>query len=108
MEVGRIANEYFSSLFSTSGCTNISEALEGVENRVTEAMNQRLRANYTEEEVVYALKQMHPLKAPGPDGMCPLFFQTYWHIVGPSVSNMVLAVLRGEPLIESVNKTFIF
>ncbi|XP_074313486.1 uncharacterized protein LOC141648659 [Silene latifolia] len=36
-----------------------------------------------EEEVLEALNQMHPLKAPGPDGMNGLFYQTYWHIVGP-------------------------
>lgn len=72
-----------------------------------QSMNSMLRALYRSEEVFQALKQMHLLKAPGPDGMCPLFFQTYWHIVGYSVSNMVLAVLRGAPLAESVNHTFI-
>lgn len=41
-----------------------------------------------------ALKQMHPLKAPGPDGMCPLFFQINWHIVGHAVTSLVLSVLR--------------
>lgn len=106
-EVGRIANNYFSTLFTSPGCLNLQDALAGVEQRVSDSMNARLRARYSEEEVHQALKQMHPLKAPGPDGMCLLFFQTYWHIVGASVTNMVLAVLNGEALQEGINKTFI-
>lgn len=70
-------------------------------------MNSILRAPYSADEVLVALKQMHPLKAPGPDGMCPLFFQTYWHIVGPAVTVLVLSVLRGGDIPKSINKTFI-
>ncbi|XP_074318894.1 uncharacterized protein LOC141655729 [Silene latifolia] len=76
---------YFSNLFASSGPEEFDGLLSGVEGRVTEQMNNILRANYTEVEIVEALNQMHPLKAPGPDGMNALFFQTYWHIVGPSV-----------------------
>ncbi len=36
------------------------------------------------------LFQMHPSKAPRPDGMTALFFQKYWHIIGHDVSNAVL------------------
>lgn len=70
-------------------------------------MNATLRAAYSEEEVKAALGQMHPIKAPGPDGMCPLFFQSYWHIVGPSVVASVLDVLRGNAMPRHLNKTFI-
>ncbi|XP_074310491.1 uncharacterized protein LOC141646518 [Silene latifolia] len=64
---------------------NFDELLEGVEGRVTEGMNAILRCDYSEEEVLIALNQMRPLKAPGPDDMNGLFYQTYWHIVGKSV-----------------------
>ena len=37
-------------------------------------------------EVEKALKQMHLLKAPSPDGMPPLFFQHYW----PTVNSIVI------------------
>ena len=37
-------------------------------------MNDGLVEAFTKEEVETALKQMTPLKAPGPDGMPPLFF----------------------------------
>ncbi|XP_074287960.1 uncharacterized protein LOC141613122 [Silene latifolia] len=48
--------------------------------RVTEAMNEGLRREYSEEEIIEALNQMHPLKAPRPDGMNGLFYQTYWDL----------------------------
>ena len=49
----------------------------------------------------------HTLSAPGPDGMCPMFFQTYWHIVGHSVTDTVLGILRGAPIPKFLNRTFI-
>ena len=44
-------------------------------------MNQMLTRDFWEIEVCKALKQMYPLKAPGPDGMPPLFFQHFWPTV---------------------------
>lgn len=66
-----------------------------------------LRAEYTAEEFKFSLSQMHPIKAPGPDGMCPMFFQSYWHIVGQYVTQSVLSILRGEQMSDQLNHTFI-
>ena len=41
---------------------------------VTGEMNQELVAPFERAEVDTALKQMDSLRAPGPDGMPPLFF----------------------------------
>ncbi|XP_074314730.1 uncharacterized protein LOC141649965 [Silene latifolia] len=84
-EVPGVAVEYFKQLFTTTRPTDFGDIMRGVEGRVTREMNEGLRAQYTGEEVVQALNQMNPLKALGPDGMNGLCFQTYWHIVGPSV-----------------------
>ena len=54
-----------------------------------------------------ALKQMAPLTAPGPDGMSPIFYKTYWHIVGKDVTSMVLNALNSGVVHESLNPTFI-
>ena len=41
---------------------------------------------YLMEEVEFAIKEMAPLKAQGPDGMPLLFYQTYWIEVGMDIS----------------------
>lgn len=44
---------------------------------VTGAMNNDLVQDFQETKVLKALKQMHPKKALGPNGMPPLFYQQY-------------------------------
>ncbi|KAL0411083.1 UNVERIFIED_CONTAM: hypothetical protein Slati_3698000 [Sesamum latifolium] len=45
----------------------MEEVVASIESRVTPAINETLLRPYTSEEIVQALKQMHPLKSPGPD-----------------------------------------
>ena len=73
--------------------------------KVTNEMNMELTRGFTKEKVVVALKQMHPTKSPGPDGMSTLFFQKYWSIVGTNVSNLVLNVLNHGMSIFEINRT---
>lgn len=63
-------------------------------NRVTENMGMELTGVYSADELNTALKQMHPMKAPRPDEMSPLFYQCFWHIVGLSVTKVVLHYLN--------------
>ena len=65
------------------------------------------RDPYSREEVEVAIKQMGPLKAPGPDGMPPVFYQTFWPDIGMDVSDAVLSCLNSGTLLKSVNHTFI-
>ena len=54
--------------------------------------------------MVVALKQLHPSKSPGPDGMSALFFQKYWNIVSANVTSMVLNVLNSGMPLYDINK----
>ena len=51
--------------------------MDGVQKVVTNSMNADLTKPYSTNEVERAIKDMVLLKAPGPDGMPPLFYQTY-------------------------------
>ena len=68
-------------------------------------MNMDLSRSFTKEEVLAALKQLHPTKSLGPDGMSTLFFQKYWTIVGNNVTNLVLNVLNSGMSMAEINKT---
>ena len=72
---------------------------------VTSEMNSELSRAFTREEVVCALKQLHPSKSPSLDGMSALFFQKYWSIIGTNVSNMVLNVLNSGMSLSDINRT---
>ncbi|XP_074313454.1 uncharacterized protein LOC141648626 [Silene latifolia] len=104
-QVAQVAKLYFQELFLSSNPTVPAGVLAGLGSRVMAEMNEQLRREYTEEEVIEALNQMHPLKAPGPDGMNGLFYQTYWSSVGPDVISTVLAILRGQKSSRELNKT---
>lgn len=57
-------------------------------------MNQSITKDFIACEVSLALKQMYPLKAPGPNAMPLLFFQHFWPKVGKEVTRTVLDFLN--------------
>ena len=70
-------------------------------------MNNTLTAPFHACEVEEALKQMAPLKAPGPDGMPPLFNQHCWGVVENDVTSSVLSWLNLGTLPHPFNHIFI-
>ena len=101
--------EYFQRLFTSSQPEDgdLSRVLEEVDQRVTDEMNDTLLEPYTGEEVRRALFQMHPSKAPGPDGVSPFFFQKIWNIIGYDVTRAILSVLNSGFLLIKMNYTHI-
>lgn len=74
-----------------------------VHSMVSEELNEDLTKEFTADEVRAALRQMHPTKAPGPDGMSAVFFQKYWDIIGSDVTNMVLNALNSNASLFDIN-----
>lgn len=74
--IASIAIEYFKELFSTSSPTRIEEVADLVSGRVTQETNNQLTKEFQKEEIIQAIRNMHPTKAPGPD-MSAIFYQKY-------------------------------
>uniref|UniRef100_A0A2N9FC86 Reverse transcriptase domain-containing protein n=1 Tax=Fagus sylvatica TaxID=28930 RepID=A0A2N9FC86_FAGSY len=95
--MAKIAVDYFRDIFSSSNpeVEAINKCLDGLERVVSPDMNDLLLEDFKAEEVAQALKQMYPTKAPGPDGMSAIFYQTYWEVVGPEIlANRLKRVLH--------------
>jgi hypothetical protein len=105
--VEKVLINYFEELFSSSNPTNIEATCEVVQGKLSEEHKAWCEMDFSREEIKEAIDQMHPLKAPGPDGLPALFYQKYWHIVGVEVQNLALSILNrnGDP--RDINKTFL-
>ena len=99
--------EYYNNLFTTSNPHDFGEVIECTKHVVSEEMNSYLIKNFSKAEVETALKQMAPLKAPGPDGMPPIFFQHYWESIGDDVVKAVVSCLNSNSIEPGLNHTFI-
>ena len=95
---------YFEKIYTTSSPSGIEEVTNVIPRRVTKEMNAELSRIFTGEEILKALHQMHPTKAPGPDGISASFYHKYWNIVGLNISNMVLNVLNSNLPLAEINK----
>uniref|UniRef100_A0A803MRA4 Reverse transcriptase domain-containing protein n=1 Tax=Chenopodium quinoa TaxID=63459 RepID=A0A803MRA4_CHEQI len=102
-----VISTYFGKLFASDNPSEYEAAVEGIKPLVIEDMRRELEKEPTGEEIRVALFQMHPNKAPGPDGMHALFFQKFWSTVGNDVIRFVKEWWRGEVNLDEVNRTCI-
>lgn len=107
VEVGKILRAYFLDLFTSVNPCDLHQVIESVKPRVTGQMNDFLLQPYTEREIIEALKQMHTVKSPGPDGMPPLFFIKFWHIIKYSFISTCLDILNSAADPTTLNHTFV-
>lgn len=105
--VERILTNYFSDLFTTSWPTKLNDTSAVVGDKLHADLRNWCGMSYTSEDVQHAINDMHPLKAPGPDGLPALFFQKYWSNVGGDVTTLALGILNNNKSPEEINKTFI-
>ena len=106
-QVARVFLEYYRSLFTASDLRNIEETVAPIPQVVTPSMNDSLSREFTSVEVEQAIAQMSPSTTPGPDGMPPILYKKFWHIVGPDTIKGILSCLNSGQLLTSINQTYI-
>ena len=106
-DIAEVFVRHFQNLFCANSDTEMGPVLDKVQRSLSDEMSRMLEEPYRGEEITEALKQMHPTKAPGPDGMCALFYQRYWGTVDDDVVATALHILNGEGNISSINQTYI-
>ena len=99
--------DFYQSLFTSANLDSFDEVLDEISHLVTLDMNAQLTDTFLVAEVEAALKEMALLKAPGPDGMPSLFYQSYWSLVGSDVIEAILHYLNTGSLPQSLCHSFI-
>ena len=73
----------------------------------TQGRCRELVGEFARVEVDLALSQMALLKASGPDGMPPIFYQHYWQSIGGEVTDAVLDCLKTRKIPPGLNHTLL-
>ena len=80
--IGNYFINHFKSIYQ-SVHPQFPQSLEGlIEAVISEEENNNLCKVPSENEIRMIVFEMHPLKAPGPDGFPDLFYRHYWSMVG--------------------------
>jgi exonuclease III len=61
----------------------------------------------TRADIEAAIRSFKPLKAPGPDGFHPIFFQKFWNVIGDSITDYIQGIFTRKKIPTSLNSTLI-
>lgn len=85
---GSLAAVYFRDLFTSSNPYDLDSLFQGFEPRVTSKMNSVLTSPVLKEEIKRVARSITWSNA-GADGFTGIFYQWFWHIVGPRISEEI-------------------
>ena len=106
-EMSCVVERYFQDIFTSSNPSSFDTILGSIQRTMVDDLNPSMGGNFLAIEVQQALSQMAPLTTPGPNGMSPAFYKSFWHTMGEDVTAMVLWALNSGIVLESINTTFI-
>ncbi|KAL0392807.1 UNVERIFIED_CONTAM: hypothetical protein Sradi_2503500 [Sesamum radiatum] len=101
--------QHFSRVFNSKNQSDndLERGVEAMMEMVDSDMNSELLKPYSAEETVDAISHMASLKSPGLNGLPPIFFHKFWHIIKNDVINSVLSILNDRSLESYLNFTHI-
>ena len=89
----------------SSNPSDMEPLFEGFQAKVTPSMNEMLTKPVSTDEIRVAAFGVKGSSAPGEDGLTGLFYQKYWHIVGPKVIKDVQSFFQTSVMPEGWNHT---
>jgi exonuclease III len=109
-DIRKAAFETFKTLYTENGRASITPQtypLSVVPTLIKDDINRKLLEEVTQQEIKEALDQMHPDKAPGPDGFTARFFQHCWEIIKSDLTKMIKKSQASSKLGGGTNSAFL-
>jgi hypothetical protein len=100
-----MALDFYQQLYTSEASMHEERVLRLFDSVISDQMNGSLTGVFTDAEIEYALFQMGPTKASGPDSSPALFYQRHWPLLKSSVCNAVRDFLEGKACPEDFNDT---
>ncbi|XP_061351083.1 uncharacterized protein LOC133296147 [Gastrolobium bilobum] len=98
---------YYQKLFKADLPDDGFFPIKGAFPKLSDIDNLRLGQIPSREEIRRTIFRMGKFKAPGPDGLHAIFFQSQWDIIGESVIQVVQECFQTPEKVNEINKTFI-
>jgi len=97
-----ICHSFYKNLYTKEEEDEIAqeELLSKVDVKISREHLNILEKEITEEELLEALKDLKPNKAPGPDGLTTSFYLKFWHLLKPHYIACIQEILREYELSE--------
>uniref|UniRef100_A0A803NH35 Uncharacterized protein n=1 Tax=Cannabis sativa TaxID=3483 RepID=A0A803NH35_CANSA len=94
----------YSNIFQAS-LVDLHVIVDCITPSITQSQNTVLMESVIMDEVKATLFDMHPDKAPGPDGMTSAFYQKFWSVVGSDVVDVVQLFFNSNSIPQGLNDT---
>lgn len=104
-EIGRLAVEFFSDLFTASPYHLDEELFANIQPRVSPAEDQIFNSLPTMEEISETIKQLNPSSSPGNDGFTGYFYRSCWEIIQADVYAFIVDFFKGAYLPRPISAT---
>ncbi|KAK2634621.1 hypothetical protein Ddye_029413 [Dipteronia dyeriana] len=97
-----VVSDYFAGMFHSEqpSIDQLAPVLDSVQPRLSYRSGRFLDSRFLPEEIHRAIFDMAPSKVLGPDGLPALFYQKFWHLVGPQVTTVCLSVLNVDASLD--------
>jgi hypothetical protein len=99
--------DFFQNLYTADASAQPDIITQTWQQKIDEHANATLCAEYTEEEISFALFQIGPQKAPGPDGFPACFYQRNWGTLKDDIIRAVKTFFDSGIMPDGVNDTTI-
>lgn len=104
-KIAATISQYFQNIFTSSN-PQVSEVVNrALKPCISQAVNEKLFALPSDDEIREEMFAIHPDKAPGPDGFSASFFQSNWEAVGPAICCEIKSFFVSGSLPNKINNT---
>lgn len=106
-QITKTITDYFNKIFKANESNDL-QILDDISlPMVSQEMNDALRATPSLDEIRRAVFDIHPDKAPGPDGFSAGFFRAYWDVIGADISKEIQSFFETGAFPANLNDTHV-